>query len=67
MQEIEKWAIEETLGLTGGNREEASRILGIGARTLYRKIGKYKLNSDKDEADEAADNEAEETAGDDDG
>ena len=42
MSEIERWAIEETLKLTNGNREEAARILGIGARTLYRKLEKYK-------------------------
>ena len=36
LSEIERWAIENTLQLTGGNREEASRVLGIGARTLYR-------------------------------
>jgi len=39
--EIEKWAIENTLQLTGGNREESARILGIGARTLYRKLKEY--------------------------
>ncbi len=38
---IERWAIEETLKLTGGNREEAAKILGIGARTLYRKLKEY--------------------------
>ena len=37
----EKRAIEQTLKLTNGNREEAARILGIGARTLYRKLEKY--------------------------
>jgi two-component system response regulator HydG len=40
--EIERWAIEETLKLTNGNREETARILGIGARTLYRKLDKYR-------------------------
>ena len=29
--------------LTSGNREETARILGIGARTLYRKLEKYDL------------------------
>ena len=29
--------------LTGGNREETARVLGIGARTLYRKIKEYDL------------------------
>lgn len=41
MDDIERWAIEQTLTLTGGNREEAARILNIGARTLYRKLEKY--------------------------
>ena len=41
MDHIERWAIEETLKLTNGNREEAARILDIGARTLYRKLEKY--------------------------
>ena len=43
MDEIEKWAIAETLKVTNGNREEAARILEIGARTLYRKLDKYGL------------------------
>ena len=42
MDEIEKWAITETLRMTNGNREEAAKILDIGARTLYRKLDKYK-------------------------
>ncbi len=33
MEAIERWAIEETLKLTAGNREEAAKILAIGART----------------------------------
>ena len=43
MEEIEKWAIQQTLRLANGNREETARILGIGARTLYRKLDKYGL------------------------
>jgi two-component system response regulator HydG len=43
MKQIERWAIEQTLNLTNGNREETARILGIGARTLYRKLDKYGL------------------------
>ncbi|MCU0962353.1 MAG: sigma-54 dependent transcriptional regulator [Pirellulaceae bacterium] len=39
----EKHAIQQTLKLTSGNREEAARILGIGVRTLYRKLEKYAL------------------------
>ncbi|AMV30953.1 Transcriptional regulatory protein ZraR [Pirellula sp. SH-Sr6A] len=45
MDEIEQWAIEETLKITAGNREEAAKILGIGARTLYRKLDKYREES----------------------
>jgi two-component system response regulator HydG len=41
MDDIERWAIEETLKLTSGNREEAAKVLAIGARTLYRKLEKY--------------------------
>ena len=44
MDSIEKWAIEQTLKLTNGNREESARILEIGARTLYRKLDKYGLS-----------------------
>jgi two-component system response regulator HydG len=40
----EKHAILETLKLTNGNREEAARILSIGARTLYRKLEKYAIS-----------------------
>ena len=43
LHEIERWAIEQTLRLTGGNREETARILGIGARTLYRRLEQYGL------------------------
>ena len=43
MDAIEKWAIEQTLKMANGNREETARILGIGARTLYRKLDKYQL------------------------
>ncbi|MCA9133052.1 MAG: sigma-54-dependent Fis family transcriptional regulator, partial [Planctomycetales bacterium] len=51
MADIERWAIEETLKLTAGNREEAAKILSIGARTLYRKLDKYR--QDESEAGDA--------------
>ncbi len=41
MSEIEALFIGETLKVTGGNREEAASMLGIGERTLYRKIKEY--------------------------
>lgn len=40
----EKHAIIQTLRITDGNREEAARILQIGARTLYRKLDKYRIS-----------------------
>ncbi len=43
LQRIEKEAIRQTLALTGGNREQAATILGIGERTLYRKLKEYGL------------------------
>jgi two-component system response regulator HydG len=36
-------AIAETLAKTKGNREKAAKILGIGERTLYRKIRQHDL------------------------
>ncbi|MDX1501664.1 MAG: sigma-54 dependent transcriptional regulator [Thermoanaerobaculia bacterium] len=42
MAEIERQAILETLELTGGKRAEAARILGIGLRTLQRKLKDYR-------------------------
>lgn len=43
LNELEKQAIIETLKKTGNNREKAAKILGIGERTLYRKIKEYNL------------------------
>ncbi len=41
--EAERELIRNTLSLVGGNRVEAAKILGIGERTLYRKIKEYGL------------------------
>ncbi len=38
---IERWAIEETLKLTGDNREQAAKMLKIAPRTLYRRLDDY--------------------------
>ncbi|CAG0977470.1 Regulatory protein AtoC [Phycisphaerales bacterium] len=43
LEQIEKRAIRETLRLTNGNREQAATLLGIGERTLYRKLKDYGL------------------------
>ena len=41
--ELEKLFVAETLRVAAGNREEAAKMLGIGERTLYRKIKEYGL------------------------
>jgi two-component system, NtrC family, response regulator HydG len=43
LTELERMFVAETLRLTAGNREEAAKMLGIGERTLYRKIKEYDL------------------------
>jgi len=43
MAEIEKEVIRQTLQRTGGNRSEASKILGISTRTLQRRIKQHNL------------------------
>lgn len=43
LEQLEKRAIRETLRLTAGNREKAAELLGIGERTLYRKLKEYGL------------------------
>jgi len=43
LEQIEKQAIRNTLRLTGGNREQAAKLLGIGERTLYRKLKDFGL------------------------
>ncbi len=43
LADIEGMFIAETLQFTGGNREEAASLLGIGERTLYRKIKEFQL------------------------
>jgi len=42
--DIEKKAILDALDKTSGNKAEASRVLGIGLRTLYRKLHQYGMD-----------------------
>jgi two-component system response regulator HydG len=44
LKEVEKILIEGTLEQVGGNRQEAARMLGIGERTMYRKLKEYGLS-----------------------
>jgi DNA-binding NtrC family response regulator len=46
MAEIEKAVIEAALKETRGNRRRAADMLGIGERTLYRKIKEYRMPED---------------------
>jgi transcriptional regulator of acetoin/glycerol metabolism len=43
LDKLEKEAIRQTLAMTAGNREQAAQLLGIGERTLYRKLKEYGL------------------------
>ena len=43
LNDIERYYIQRALELTDGNREETASLLGIGERTLYRKIKEYEL------------------------
>jgi DNA-binding NtrC family response regulator len=43
MADIERAAIEAALKETRGNRRQAAELLGIGERTLYRKLREYQL------------------------
>ena len=41
LDEVEKRAIMKALEETGGNKTQAARVLGIGLRTLHRKLKQY--------------------------
>jgi DNA-binding NtrC family response regulator len=43
MADVERAAIEAALRQTNGNRRKAAEVLGIGERTLYRKLKEYQL------------------------
>jgi DNA-binding NtrC family response regulator len=46
LDELERQHILRVLNETGGNRERAAAILGISARTLYRKLREYETSTD---------------------
>jgi DNA-binding NtrC family response regulator len=43
LEDVERELIIKALGESGGNRKRAARLLGMGERTLYRKLEKYGL------------------------
>jgi len=42
-EQVEREHIRQTLEMVQGNREQAAKLLGMGERTLYRKIKDYEL------------------------
>jgi DNA-binding NtrC family response regulator len=46
MDEIERRAILQALETTGGNRTKAAEMLGIGLRTLQRKLKEYRSDDE---------------------
>ncbi|MCK4607159.1 MAG: sigma-54-dependent Fis family transcriptional regulator [candidate division Zixibacteria bacterium] len=44
LERMEEEMIRRVLDETRGNRKETARLLGIGERTLYRKLKKYRLS-----------------------
>lgn len=54
MDVVEAYYIEQALKATNGNREEAAQLLGIGERTLYRKIKEYQIPSPKGDKNRSA-------------
>ncbi len=50
IQEMERDLIFSTLEFVQGNRRKAAKSLGIGERTLYRKIQEYGLRPSEEEA-----------------
>ncbi|MCL4219642.1 MAG: DNA-binding response regulator, partial [Candidatus Hydrogenedentes bacterium] len=43
MSEVERIVIEETMKVCGYNKERCAKTLGIGLRTLYRKLKEYDI------------------------
>ena len=44
LSQIEKGAILGTLDMVGGNKHMAARVLGIGVKTLYRRLEEYRVS-----------------------
>jgi two-component system response regulator FlrC len=51
---MEREAIEEALAATGGNRRAAADRLGIGLRTLYDKLKRYRGEGEEDSGRDAS-------------
>jgi DNA-binding NtrC family response regulator len=44
MSEVERIVIQETMKFCGFNKDACARVLGIGLRTLYRKLKEYDIH-----------------------
>jgi len=53
VREAERELIRATLSELNGNKAKAARVLGLGRKTLYRKLEEYEI-SDKKESEESA-------------
>jgi two-component system response regulator HydG len=53
LEEVERRVLQETLRHTGGVKSMAARLLGIAARTIYRKLERDGTRRDEDEAGES--------------
>jgi len=53
LEEIEQLAIIQTLKKTGGDKELAARLLGIGLATLYRRLKEMQVEVKEPEPEEA--------------
>ena len=47
LETLTRLFIQETLRSTGGNREETAKILGVGERTLYRRLKEFSQENEK--------------------
>lgn len=45
LEEVERRYIEQVLALSGDNKSQAARLLGLDRRTLYRKLERYEQGS----------------------
>ena len=41
LDEVERELIGRTIAFTAGNKTQAARMLGLGVRTLYRRLERY--------------------------
>jgi DNA-binding NtrC family response regulator len=55
MADIEREAILRTVAFTRGHRARAAELLGIGLRTLQRKLKEYGEISSRDDEDDQED------------